>query len=229
MKKLLFGFLFASIVFLSACNKVSTEDFEALEDQLELLETYDDTTLLADIAALEAIISDLEDDLGLLEEYDDKDLQAEITALEAEIDILEGYLALSGADFNNVPATLNVEYGETLDLLTLGITAVDSVDGIITDDITVNIPDTSILTIGEYDIIYTIVDSDGNTSTVSTSLNVYVIDNEYDFEIISEGSEIMITFYNYFSDDYIDVIIPDTIGGLPVVIIDNYAFSNRYI
>ena len=229
MRKLFFVILFASIVFLSSCDSISTEQFNELEDQLALIDEYDDTQLLAEIAALEAEITALEDELALIDEYDDTILLADIADLEAEIVALEGQLSLIGATLNNVPATLSVEYGDSLDLLAIGVTAIDAIDGVVTSDIYVNIADTSILNIGDHEVSYSVVDSDGNTATVLTTLTVWTHDSDYEFVVVNDGTGIMITRYKSITDEDIDLVIPDTIGGLPVLIIDSYAFIYKNI
>jgi hypothetical protein len=167
MKKVFFVILFASIVFLSGCDSISLDQLQELEDDIAAIEDFDDEALLSSIAALEAEIEDLEADLVLLGD-EDTTLLATISSLEDEIVILEGQLALIGATFDDVPATVYVKYGDDLDLLTLGVTAVDALDGDVSIDITVNILDTTVLTIGEYDIIYSVDDSDGNTTSMAS-------------------------------------------------------------
>ena len=163
MKKLLFLVLVASLVFLSGCNAVSNKEFEEFQAELDAIEDFDDTILLAEIALLETEIDSLESDLASSD--DGTQLIASITSLEIEIAILEGYLELIGATLSNIPETLEVAYGGTLELLNIGVTAVDAVDGVITGDITVNISDTSVLPIGEHEVIYSITDSDGNSTS----------------------------------------------------------------
>ena len=227
MKKLLFLVLVASLVFLSGCNAVSNKEFEEFQAELDAIEDFDDTILLAEIALLETEIDSLESDLASSD--DGTQLIASITSLEIEIAILEGYLELIGATLSNVPGGLDIAQGESLDLLALGVTAIDAIDGVVTNDITVNISDTSVLPIGDYEVTYAITDSDGNSTSESFMLNVWYRDGEYDFEVTNDGAGIIITNYKGYADDDLDIVIPNTFGGLPVLVIDSYAFVEMEI
>lgn len=74
--------------------------------------------------------------------------------------------------FSNVPEDLVVEYGTNLDLLSLGLTASDNIDGNLTNSIVVNYQNTNELAIDEYIIIYSVTDSSGHSSSVRISVQV---------------------------------------------------------
>ena len=74
--------------------------------------------------------------------------------------------------FSNVPDDLVVEYGTNLDLLSLGLTANDNIDGDLTNSIFANYQNTNELGIDEYMIIYSVIDSSGYGSSVRISVQV---------------------------------------------------------
>jgi len=82
MKRIIFLISMVSLLFLSGCDSISTEQFDSLQAELDAIEDFDDTALLAEIAALEA-------ELAAIEDFDDTILLEQIAALLAEIEALE--------------------------------------------------------------------------------------------------------------------------------------------
>lgn len=206
----------------------------ALEAELELIEEFDDTALLVLINSLEtelsliaeyddtslhAFIIALETELALIEEYDDTALLALIDSLETELTALQSEI---GPIFNNIPRDQVIEFQEYIDLLSLGITAVDNLDGDLTSSITVNIVSTAWLDVGNYALTYSVTDSDGNER--SETINLIVQYNHYAFTylVINDNSEIMLTGYKQPTTP--TLYVPSLIGGLPVTTIGEYAF-----
>ena len=184
----------------------------SLEAQLALIEEYDDATLLASIIALEA-------ELALVEEYDDTELLSIIDSLEEELVLFESKI---GPIFSNIPRDQVIEYYEYLDLLNLGITATDNLDGDITASITVDIVSTSWLTVGNHAVTYSVTDSDGNERSETIDLTVQYNHYAFSYLIINDNSEIMLTGYKQPTTPTLTV--PTLIGGLPVTTIGEYAF-----
>ena len=84
----------------------------------------------------------------------------------------------SSPEFLSIPLDQVIDEGETLDLLDLGLTAFDTVDGDVTDKITVDVTDTSVLPVGEHMVTYTVTDFIGNTNTIDITLTVLPKDTE---------------------------------------------------
>lgn len=95
--------------------------------------------------------------------------------------------------FSNIPENVTIEYGESLDLLSIGLTASDNVDGDITESITVDITDTSALDVGEHTVTYTVVDNNKNKSTIQIKLTITYVLNSIT-EINFNNNENLITW-----------------------------------
>lgn len=95
-------------------------------------------------------------------------------------------------EFGNLPEDQIINEGEELDLLDLGLTAEDNLDGDITDQITVDITDTSVLLAGEHEVTYTITDFFGNTST--TQITLTVLSNDFEEPVITINNALPTTF-----------------------------------
>ncbi len=133
---------------------------------------------------------------------------------------------LQSPGFLNIPNEQIVQYGTEIDLLSLGIKAIDFIEGDLTNDISVNITDTSILTVGDYEVVYSITDNDGYESIVI--INLTVIDTSTNFLYhITDLNEIEII--GCFERTGTDIVIPNSIGGLPVTKIGDYAFGHVVI
>ena len=233
MKRMCYLITLISIMFLGGCDTINTEQFNSLQDELDSMEDFDDTILLAEIAALEIEMSSLQDELDSIEDFDDTAMLEEIAVLEAEINLLEAELllhetiiaklAVIAPVFSNLPEDQVIQYGDDFDLLSLGLVAFDNIDGDISSNITVNYTDTTELTIGEHSAIYSILDSNGNISTAEITVDVQYADLYYDYITINENTEVSITGYSDSAPK--DVVIPNTIGGLPVTSIGAYTFS----
>ena len=137
------------------------EDIVALQTELAAIEDYDDSNLIQEISALETAMADLLSQLTVLEE--------EIGALEIEVSLIEDVNLFIPPVFSNTPSDFMIEYGDEIDLLGLGLQAFDNIDQDVTSGISVNIDDTSVLTIGKHVVTYEVSDSDGN-STSTTSI-----------------------------------------------------------
>ena len=74
--------------------------------------------------------------------------------------------------FGNIPEDVSIELETDLDLLDLGLTASDDVDGDLTSSITVDILDTALLTVGEYVVTYSVSDSAGNITEQTINISV---------------------------------------------------------
>ena len=86
--------------------------------------------------------------------------------------------------FLNIPEDVTIVEETDLDLLDLGLTASDDVDGDLTDSIAVDILDTSILDIGEFVVTFTVSDEAGNTAT--QTINLTVIPDDFEILIVNE-------------------------------------------
>jgi hypothetical protein len=234
--------MFISLVFITGCDSATLEriddiesDIESIEeyddtdlrstiadlqDALDALEDYDDTALLNTISELESEIDDLQAEIGLMEDYDDTALLATIANLENEVSLLEASI---GPVFNNIPRDQIIERYDQLNLLSLGLTANDNIDGDLTNSITVNISSTFGLTVGNHAVTYSVTDSDGNTRSETINLTVSETHWLFTYDVINDNSEIMITGAK--SDVYTQITIPDSIGGLPVTTIGMYALA----
>jgi len=242
MKKSIFILMSMFMIYMTGCDSATLDRIAELEAELEAIEEYDDADLLSTIA-------DLQNELDAMEDYDDTILLETITELETQIDALEleidsmvdyddaGLLAtiadlqneidalesVIGPVFGHVPSDQVIERYEILDLLSLGITASDNRDGDLTSSISVDIASTWNLTVGNHVATYSVTDSDGNTRSQTIDVSVWVNHWLYNYIVIHNNTEIMITGYKNDQYDHID--IPGSIGGLPVTTIGSYAFS----
>lgn len=126
--------------------------------------------------------------------------------------------------FSNVPEDQIVEHGESLYLLSLGITASDDVDGDITNNITVNMSNPKYTIPGVYDVVYTVSDLAGNVNSVTISVTIYTNAESFLYELINDDTEIRIT--DYLDEITKSVVIPQFINGLPVTEIGYQAFKS---
>jgi len=249
MKKLLFAVVISLIFALSGCNsddlnsletKISTleDDISALQLLLSEDEDYDDTLTRAEILTLQGEIVSLLDEATALQTQidllvtDDENKQTtidslllDITALEDELGLIEDFNLYVSPVFSNIPGNQVIEYQTDLDLLSLGITALDNIDGDVTSSITVDVDDTTILTMGNHPVTYSVTDSNGNITTTTLNLEVDVFESEFTFVLINDRSEIKITGFSGYNSAFL--IIPNNIGGLPVTEIGDDSFRSK--
>lgn len=132
--------------------------------------------------------------------------------------------------FSNIPEDVIIDIDTYYDLLDLGLTASDEIDGDLTESISVNINDTKRLIEGIYVVTYSVADSAGNT--VEQEIILIVIPTQYnvpdDFNIvILNSSEVAIESYKPTATK--EVMIPSTIDGRIVVVISDYAFQDSQL
>ena len=165
-------------------------------------------------------------DFGLLNEqyfiyFEDVDF-----CLNAKkLGLIEDFNLYVSPVFSNIPGNQVIEYQTDLDLLSLGITALDNIDGDVTSSITVDVDDTTILTMGNHPVTYSVTDSNGNITTTTLNLEVDVFESEFTFVLINDRSEIKITGFSGYNSAFL--IIPNNIGGLPVTEIGGDAFRSK--
>ena len=151
--------------------------------------------------------------LDAIEEFDDANLLLEIEELQTELTSIEEELALVQASiapvFSNIPENLIIQYGENVDLLGLGLTALDNLDGDLTASISVDTLDTTLLTIGNHGVLYSVVDSDENTTTYTLTITVEFTSLDFNYEFINDGTEVKTTEYYLYAPK--DVVVPETI------------------
>ncbi|MBU1020457.1 MAG: DUF5011 domain-containing protein, partial [Firmicutes bacterium] len=198
MKKILFTFGFLLMFLLSGCSTSTLNDLDAQMSDLkeELI------SLQQQLVGLENDASQSSEELLLMHETQ-VSLQLEIDALLDEIALLESKLDNVGDNslviapvFSNVPANQIIEYGTDFDLLDVGITVLDNIDGDLTDSITVNIEDTSILKMGNHAVTYTVTDSDGNSTFETINLEIIVSEHVLSFILMNDGTEVKITGFS---------------------------------
>ena len=102
---------------------------------------------------------------------------------------------VTGPVFENIPEVLTFEHGTDVDLLDLGITAVDDFDGDISSDITINM-DKDISEVGTYDVVYTVSDEALNVTELSiqiaiedTTAPVIIVNPDNERAIFEIGSD----------------------------------------
>ena len=109
-------------------------------------------------------------------------------------------------EFTNVPMDQWIVEGDDLDLESMMPTATDDTEGDISDRIMVELPDTTMLPLGDYTITYTVSDLYGNEATASFVLSVLPPDDVA--PVITVNTELPTTFdegsaapnlLNYFS------------------------------
>ncbi len=127
--------------------------------------------------------------------------------------------------FSNIPEDLIIQQGDQVDLLSLGLTATDNLDGDLTSNITVNIIDTTQLSLGNQDVVYSIVDSDGNISIEKITIIVQLLSDDFNYIYINYNTEIVITKYHVSAPN--NAVIPSSIGGIQVTTIGESAFANN--
>ena len=132
--------------------------------------------------------------------------------------------------FSNIPEDVTIDVDTYYDLLDLGLTASDDVDGDLTGSISVNIDDTKRLIDGIYIVAFSVSDNAGNT--VEQTIILIVITTKYntpdDFNVvILNDSEV--TIESYKSTATKEVMIPSTIDGRAVVAISDYAFQDHQL
>ena len=196
MKKILFIISLVLTLFLGGCGFTNTEQIDDLQAELDAIEEYDDTALLEEIAALEAELA----------------LHEETIAKLTRIDPI----------FLNLPEDQIIQYGDDFDLLSLGLTADDNLDGDLTSSITVNFIDTTQLVVGEHTVIYSVIDSNDNLITDSITITVQYTDLYYDYVLLHDNTEVSIIGYS--DDGPKDAVIPAILGGLPVTAVGGFAF-----
>lgn len=178
-------------------------------------------------AALQALINSLEADIVTLNSTNTT-LQELISDLVVILNEQSEQLSyITAPVFGNIPENQTIYFNAELDLLGLGLTAIDNVDGIVTSSIIVNHTDTTVLALGEYDVIYTVIDSDDNIKTKTITLTIESRPMEFVYTYFNEGTEIRITDYSETSNK--DVIIPDFVDGVPITEIGDYAFNTKGI
>lgn len=126
--------------------------------------------------------------------------------------------------FSNIPDDQVIIYGTKLDLLSLGLTAYDDVDGDLTSNITVDVNDTSILSVGVHTITYSVIDSSDNEATISINIIVNSQNAEY-FILNEEGDKII----DYDPNGGKYVVIPKYINGKLITKIGDKAFYQKNI
>jgi len=87
------------------------------------------------------------------------------------IDCLE-IIDTSNPIFANIPMDFAITIGTEVDLLDLGLTANDDIDGNLTGSISVDVMDTSILNVGIHTVTYTVLDIAGNSNSHSLILTI---------------------------------------------------------
>lgn len=97
--------------------------------------------------------------------------KAIFTLLFSMVLILSGCKGIDevGPVFENIPEVLTFEFNTEVDLLDLGISAFDDVDGDVTNNITINM-DKDITDVGTYDVVYTISDEALNVTELSIQI-----------------------------------------------------------
>lgn len=154
----------------------------------------------------------------------DTDLTDQIESLETQLAALnEGLSLITPPMFENVPEDQTMYFSYDVNLLDIGLKAIDNLDGDISYKITVNITDTTTLSLGDYDVVYTVIDSNNNIRTKTIKLTVDPAPMLFDYEYINDNSEIRITSYPDTSNK--DVVIPDSVGGVPITTIGTNAFG----
>lgn len=220
MKKILLSLPFVFALLLTGCviDDSNTVDSEIL-------------TLQDEVSSLLEQISTMQNQIDLLitgEETNQEtidELLLDIAALETELAAMEDASQYVAPVFSNIPGNQIIDYQTDLDLSSLGITALDNIDGDITTSITVDIDDTTTLTMGNHPVTYSVTDSDGNTSTYTINLEVGVFDSTFTYVIIDEGTNVKITGYSRFNSGFLT--IPASLGGLPVTEIGGDAFRSK--
>ncbi len=109
--------------------------------------------------------------------------------------------------FSNIPENQVIEYNTSLNLLSLGLTANDDVDGNVTNRIKSNPSSTFTLDVGVHTVTYTVSDLSGNKE--ETSINLTVIDtispeivvNSTNRQIVFEVGSVLPIFDYYISID----------------------------
>lgn len=74
--------------------------------------------------------------------------------------------------FSNLPSNQTVEFGADLDFFSLGLTADDNFDGDVTSNITVDFSGIDVLSVGSYEVTYTVMDLVGNIARYTITLNI---------------------------------------------------------
>lgn len=106
-------------------------------------------------------------------------------------------------EFNFYPDSYAINEGEMVDLLELEIAASDQEDGDLTSSITVDVTDTSVLSAGNYNVTYSVTDSDGETVTVVMILTVEAA-LEYSGEVTLAEADTSHTIYVEFDVEMLD-------------------------
>jgi hypothetical protein len=112
-------------------------------------------------------------------------------------------------EFANIPLNQTITEGDSLDLLTLGLTASDDVDGDITTSITVDITDTSVLSVGTHTATYSVTDSAGNTVTITIDILVEEAVSMYSGAVVSATATSEIDIDIIFDVFYLDNFVAD--------------------
>jgi hypothetical protein len=114
---------------------------------------------------------------------------------------------LTNPIFSNLPLDFAITKGTEIDLLSLGLTASDDTDGDLTDNISVDILDTSILEIGIHTVTYSVSDESGNSTSIYLTLTIesrdwislgYEIFDVPDESIRSDKAKVIVNGENVF-------------------------------
>jgi len=126
--------------------------------------------------------------------------------------------------FDDIPTDQTITEGDYLDLLDLGLTALDGEDGDVTMLIMVDIVDTSILVPDTYTVTYSVTDSDNNTVTTTIQLTVEPAESMFTGAVWSAvaltPNDIAIVFDVFYLDNFVvdNTAFTVVIDGIPATI-----------
>lgn len=123
--------------------------------------TYIRTNRIVVPAEYNEVLNDGKEDFVL----DEAALEAKVaTTVEVVLPVITGAVDLTYTIGDEIPDYLD------------GVTAFDAQQGDLTEDIEVDDSDTNLEAAGEYDLVYTVEDADGNEAEVTVTLTVVTAD-----------------------------------------------------
>ena len=224
MFKRLFFLLFILFILTGCKNELTTTDDEVTQYTITF-----DSNGGSDVSAITQAYNSLvtaptpptKEGYTFIDWYKDNDLTEPFTFSKMPRENITLYAKWdpNKPTFASIPADQTIKIGTSLDLLSLGLTASDDKDGDLTSSITVDLKDTTKLTVGKHIVTYSVTNSLGEKVTTSIHLIVNSVNAKY-FTLNSQGD----TIIDYDAKGASDVVIPEYIDGIMITAIGDKAF-----